>query len=141
MTIQDLPTLNACLNTLSAVFLTIGFVKIRKGQKIAHRNSMIAALCTSALFLTFYLIYHYNVGHTSFQDPSWFRPYYLVVLASHVILAAAIVPLILITVIWAAKGKFEKHRKIARWTWPLWMYVSVTGVLVYFLLYHIFPQG
>ena len=140
MSIENLPTINACLNTLSAIFLTIGFVHIKAGRKEAHRNMMVAALITSALFLVCYLIYHYFARHTTFTEPQWFRPYYLALLASHVILAIAIVPLVLITVIHAAKGRFEKHKKVARWTWPLWMYVSVTGVIVYLILYHIFPQ-
>lgn len=141
MSLSDLPAVNASLNLASAILLTAGFVFIKRGRKNAHRNCMIAALVTSTLFLTCYLIYHANVGHTRFIDPPWFRPIYLILLATHVILAMVIVPLILVTLYRAIRARFESHKKIARWTWPLWMYVSVTGVLVYLILYHIFPQG
>lgn len=140
MTLADLPALNACLNSTSAIFLTLGYFFIRRGNKVAHRNCMVTALCTSAIFLTSYLIYHYNVGHTRFVNPAWFRPYYLLILFTHLVLAIVIVPLVLMTVMRAFKGKFEKHKKIARWTLPIWIYVSVTGVVIYFLLYQIFPQ-
>ena len=141
MTAHDLPAVNATLNGLSAVFLTLGFIFIKRGNKIAHRNCMMAALTTSAIFLTCYLTYHFTVKTlTHFVEPQWFRPFYLALLASHTILAAVILPLIIASVIFAAKQNFERHKKIARWTWPLWMYVSVTGVLVYLLLYQIFPQ-
>ena len=141
MTAHDLPAVNATLNGLSAVFLAAGFVFIKRGNKIAHRNCMISAVCTSALFLGCYLTYHVMVKTlTEFHDPAWFKPFYLTILATHTILAAVIVPLILVT-LWRAKTQnFEAHKKIARWTWPLWMYVSVTGVVIYLLLYRIFPQ-
>ncbi|HEY5041438.1 MAG TPA: DUF420 domain-containing protein [Verrucomicrobiae bacterium] len=146
MNIHDLPAVNAMLNGLSAVFLTAGFVFIKRGNKIAHRNCMISAFITSIIFLTCYLIYHgyrywvLHIGPTRFLEPAWFKPIYLTILGTHTILAMVIVPLILIT-LWRAKmERFEAHKKIARWTWPLWMYVSVTGVIVYFLLYQIFPQ-
>ncbi len=141
MTVHDLPAVNATLNGLSAVLLTGGFIAIKTGRKIAHRNCMIAAFCTSAIFLGCYLTYHIMVKTvTHFVDPAWFRPYYLTLLATHTILAVAIVPMILITLNRARKQQFEAHKKIARWTWPLWMYVSVTGVVIYLLLYQIFPQ-
>lgn len=140
MTVQDLPAVNACLNGLSTVFLTVGFVMIRRKNVPAHRACMVCALISSVVFLTCYVIYHAQVGHTSFRDPAWFRPIYLVFLASHVLLAVAIVPMVLVTVYRAARGRFDKHKRIARWTWPLWMYVSVTGVVIYLLLYKIFPQ-
>ena len=140
MTLQDLPALNAALNATSTCFLITGYVLIRKGHKTAHRNLMIAALVTSALFLTSYLVYHYQVGHTKFLKPEWARPYYLLLLFTHLVLAIAIVPMIIATVIFAAKQRWEKHKKLARWTWPAWLYVSATGVLIYFLLYHIWPQ-
>jgi uncharacterized membrane protein YozB (DUF420 family) len=140
MTISDLPTLNACLNGSSAVLLAFGYAMIRKGRAEAHRNCMIAAFITSSVFLVCYLVYHYYAGRTVFRDPAWFRPWYLTLLISHTILAVAILPLILITLRLAVKKRFEAHKKIARWTWPLWMYVSVTGVVVYLILYHIFPQ-
>jgi uncharacterized membrane protein YozB (DUF420 family) len=141
MTVHDLPAVNASLNGLSAVFLTAGFVFIKRGNKIAHRNCMISAFCTSVIFLACYLTYHASVKTvTHFVDPAWFRPIYLAILLTHTILAVVIVPMILITLNRALREKFDAHKKIARWTWPLWMYVSVTGVVVYLLLYQIFPQ-
>jgi putative membrane protein len=146
MTPLDLPVVNATLNGLSAIFLTLGFIFIKRGNKIAHRNCMITAFCTSAVFLVCYLTYHTYLavvlhrGPTRFIDPAWFRPIYLTILISHTILAAAIVPMILITLSRALKERFDRHKVIARWTWPLWMYVSVTGVVIYLLLYQIFPQ-
>ncbi len=141
MTVQDLPALNATLNSLSALLLFTGWVFIRRGQKRAHRNCMIAALCTSALFLASYLTYHY-LSHTvtRFVEPAWFRPIYLGILLTHTVLAVVILPLIAMTVFRAARGQFDRHQRIARWTWPLWLYVSVTGVVIYLLLYQIFPQ-
>lgn len=142
MSLTDLPAVNACFNALSAILLTFGFVFIRKGRKEAHRNCMITALCTSTLFLAGYLTYHFTVRTvTHFTDPAWFRPFYLALLLTHTVLAAVILPLVIITVTFAARRRFASHRKIARWTWPLWMYVSVTGVVIYLLLYQIFPQG
>jgi putative membrane protein len=144
---HDLPAVNASLNGLSAVFLTAGFVCIRKKNKTAHRNCMVAAFVTSIFFLACYLTYHgyravvLHQGPTRFENPLWFRPIYLTILTTHTILAMVIVPMILITLWRAKKERFELHKKIARWTWPLWMYVSVTGVAVYFLLYQIFPQA
>ena len=146
MTIHDLPAVNATLNGLSAVLLALGFFFIKRGHKIAHRNCMISAFCTSVIFLGCYLTYHgylalvLHQGPTRFLNPAWFRPVYLTILLTHTILAAAIVPLILVTLHRARKQQFEAHKKIARWTWPLWMYVSVTGVVIYLLLYRIFPQ-
>jgi len=141
MTVHDLPASNATFNGLAGVFLAFGYYFIRRGNKIAHRNCMIAAVCSSALFLAGYLTYHFTVkGVTHFRDPAWFRPIYLTLLITHLILAIVILPLILITLRFAIKGRFESHRKIARWTWPLWMYVSVTGVMIYYLLYIKFPQ-
>ena len=146
MTMHDLPAVNAALNGLSAVLLALGFFFIQRGNKIAHRNCMISAFCTSVVFLGCYLTYHgylaivLHQGPTRFLNPAWFRPVYLTILLTHTILAAAIVPLILVTLHRARKQQFEAHKKIARWTWPLWMYVSVTGVVIYLLLYRIFPQ-
>ena len=141
MTIQDLPIVNACLNALATVFLMLGFVYIKKGNKTAHRNCMVSAFVTSAVFLTCYLIYHFSTEVvTKFVEPQWFRPIYFVLLFTHVVLAVVILPLIFITLSRALKERFDQHRKIARWTWPLWMYVSITGVLIYLLLYQIFPQ-
>ena len=140
MTFSDLPAINACLNSLSTIFLTLGFIFIRQKKIEAHRNCMIAAFCTSTLFLVSYLTYHHYAGRTEFKDPQWFRPIYLAILATHTVLAMAIVPLVLMTLNRSFKARYELHKKIARWTWPIWMYVSVTGVLIYFLLYQIFPQ-
>ena len=140
MSLSDLPAVNACLNGISTVFLTFGYVFIKKGRKVAHRNCMIGAVVTSALFLTCYLIYHYNAGRTDFLNPQWFRPYYLFILATHIVLAMVIVPMVLTTVALAAFQKWESHKRIARWTWPIWMYVSITGVAIYLLLYQVFPQ-
>ena len=146
MSLGDLPAINACLNGLSAVFLTVGYAFIRRGNKPAHRNCMITAFATSTIFLACYLTYHigmrlhYGKGHTEFHEPAWFRPIYLAILFSHLALAVVIVPLALITLHRAVKGRFDLHKKIARWTWPIWMYVSVTGVVIYLVLYQIFPQ-
>ena len=141
MSFTDLPHVNASLNTLSTVFLTLGFIYIRRGNREAHRRCMLSALTTSSLFLVGYLVYHFNAGRTVFADPAWFRPYYLGILLTHTILAVVIVPLVIVTFVRALRERFDKHKKIARWTWPLWMYVSITGVLIYVLLYHLFPQG
>lgn len=140
MTLSDLPAINATLNATSTVFLVLGFIFIRQKKIIPHRNCMIAAFCTSVIFLTCYLIYHFNVPRTTFDKEHWFRPFYLTILLTHTVLAVVIVPMILMTLSRALKARYELHKKIARWTWPLWMYVSVTGVLIYFLLYQIFPQ-
>ena len=140
MSISDLPAVNACLNSLSALFLTAGFIFIRRKNTPAHRNCMISAFVTSTVFLICYLVYHAYAGRTTFKDPAWFRPIYLTILLTHTVLAVVIVPLILMTLSRALKQRFELHKKIARWTWPIWMYVSVTGVVIYLLLYQIFPQ-
>ena len=135
MTLRDLPALNATLNAISFVFLVTGYVLIRRGRREAHRNCMVAALITSALFLTSYVIYHFNVGSVPFQKTGWIRMVYFAVLIPHVIFAAAIVPLVVITVSRALSRRYDKHRRIARWTLPLWLYVSITGVIVYLMLY------
>jgi putative membrane protein len=135
------PAVNATLNGLSAILLAAGFVCIKNKSIPAHRACMLSAFVTSALFLVCYLTYHIFFHHlTRFEKPAWFRPIYLTILTSHTILAVVIVPMIFITLNHALKERFDRHRKIARWTWPLWMYVSVTGVLVYWLLYQKFPQ-
>jgi putative membrane protein len=146
MTIMDLPAVNGSLNGLSAVLLSAGYVFIRRKNRTAHRNCMIAAFVSSTIFLGCYITYHSYLGFvlhrgpTRFVDPAWFRPIYLAILISHTLLAIAILPLVFMTLSRALKQRYDLHRKIARWTWPLWMYVSVTGVLIYFLLYQIFPQ-
>lgn len=140
MTINDLPAVNASLNALATVFLTLGYIFIKQQKPAAHRNCMIAALATSVVFLACYLTYHFTVAAvTKFQGQGIVRPIYFFILITHIILAVVIVPLILMTLSRALKQRFELHKKIARWTWPLWMYVSVTGVLVYLMLYQWFP--
>ena len=141
MSLSDLPALNACLNAASTVLLTIGYIFIKQGRQNAHRNCMVGALITSTLFLACYLVYHYNAGRTTFRDPQWFRPYYLISLLTQTVLAIAIVPMVMVTVFHALRKKWDSHKRLARWTWPVWMYVSVTGVLIYLLLYQIFPQS
>ena len=138
--ISYLPHLNACLNTTSALFLIAGYRFIRAGFVRAHRNCQIAALVTSTLFLISYLTYHYYHGDTPFTGQGIVRPFYFAILITHVILAIVIVPLVMITVYRAARGDFIRHRRIARWTLPLWLYVSVTGVIVYLMLYRIYPS-
>jgi putative membrane protein len=141
MSANDLPACNAFFNGMAAVFLTAGFIFIRRKNRAAHQKCMIAAVCSSVLFLIGYLTYHFGFhGLTKFQNPAWFRPIYLTLLLTHTVLAATIVPLILLTLTRAFRERFDAHRKIARWTWPLWMYVSVTGVVIYWLLYIKFPQ-
>jgi len=138
--ISFLPHLNALLNSTSAVLLVSGFRFIRLGRIQAHRNCQLAALFTSTLFLVSYLTYHYYHGSTRFTGQGMVRPVYFVILLTHTILAVVIVPLILITLYRAARGDFDRHRRIARWTLPLWLYVSVTGVIVYLMLYQIYPS-
>lgn len=140
MDLSIFPPLNAVLNGLSTVLLIAGFVFIRRGDKTRHRACMLGALGTSTLFLVCYLVYHAQAGRTVFRDPAWFRPIYLAILASHTLLAVVIVPLVFATVFNAIRGRFETHRRLARWTWPIWLYVSFTGVLIYLLLYQVFKQ-
>jgi len=130
--------LNASLNGLSAVLLAGGYLAIRAGKRETHKRFMISAFVVSCAFLASYLIYHYRVGSIPFQGRGWIRPVYFTLLISHTILAAAIVPLILVTLRRALLERFDKHRKIAQWTLPLWFYVSVTGVIIYILLYQIY---
>ena len=137
---SSLPAVNATLNGLSAILLLAGFRYIRRGNRVAHERCMKSAVAASVLFLICYLTYHFKAGRTVFTDPPWFRPIYLTLLLTHTILAVTIIPLIIITFTRALRERFDEHRKIARWTWPLWMYVSVTGVIIYLLLYQIFPQ-
>jgi putative membrane protein len=132
------PVINASLNGASTVLLLVGRWFIARRRIAAHRGTMITAVITSALFLTSYLYYHAHVGSVRFQGTGWSRPVYFTVLISHVILAIVIVPLVIITLTRALRERFDRHRAIARWTFPLWLYVSVTGVLVYFMLYHWF---
>jgi uncharacterized membrane protein YozB (DUF420 family) len=135
VSISDLPALNASLNALASLFLLAGFVFVRQKRVEAHRLCMLAALATSVLFLASYVVYHGNIGSRPFTGTGPIRVVYFAILISHVILAIAIVPLVLITVSRALARRFDQHRRIARITWPLWMYVSITGVLVYLMLY------
>jgi uncharacterized membrane protein YozB (DUF420 family) len=137
MTIADLPALNATLNATSAILLTIGWVLIRRGRWRQHRAFMIAAFCTSVLFLISYLTYHAHIGSKHFPGQGTIRLVYFTILLTHTVLAALIVPLILITLSRALSSRFDKHRAIARWTLPLWIYVSITGVVVYVMLYRL----
>ena len=140
MTLSDLPPINASLNALSAIFLGFGFLFIRRKNIPAHRKCMTAAFATSTVFLACYLTYHLSVKVvTKFSGQGWIRPFYFTLLISHVFLAMLILPLAIITLSRALRARFDLHRKIARWTWPIWMYVSVTGVLVYLMLYQLYP--
>ena len=141
MTVSDLPALNASLNGLSAIFIFTGWIFIKRGRRIPHIVCMVAALATSALFLASYLTYHYLKGGrvTKFAYDGWPRDVYIPLLASHTILAMVVLPMVVLTVIPALRARYDKHKRIARWTFPVWLYVSVTGVLVYFWLYQWFP--
>ena len=140
MNLHDLPALNAGLNSTSAVLLVSGFLCIRRHHIAAHRACMVGALVASCLFLVSYLTYHSQVGTTRFTGQGWIRPVYFSILASHTLLAAAIVPLVLLTLRRALRQDFVRHARLARWTLPLWLYVSVTGVVIYVLLYHVVPS-
>ena len=135
------PALNASLNGTSAVLLLTGRFLIARGRIAAHRACMIAAVVASLLFLGCYLYFHAKVGNIRFLGQGWSRPVYFSILISHTTLAAVIVPLAVITLNRGLRARYAKHRAIARWTWPLWMYVSVTGVVVYFMLYQWFPHS
>ena len=137
VSVTDLPAVNASLNAISTVLLLTGYAFIRRGERQKHKACMIAALVTSTLFLTSYVIYHAQVGSVPFKGTGWIRTVYFAVLIPHVILAAAIVPPILITASRGLSAKYDKHRRIARWTLPLWLYVSITGVIVYLMLYQL----
>jgi len=138
MTIADLPALNASLNALASVFLVVGYILVRSGRRDAHKRCMLLALTTSALFLTSYVIYHANAGSVAFRGVGAIRVVYFVVLIPHVILAATILPLALLTAARGLRGDYGRHVRVARWTLPLWLYVSVTGVIVYLMLYHLY---
>jgi len=137
--IPYLPHVNALLNSASALLLITGYFFIRRMRVKAHRNCQVSAVVTSTLFLISYLTYHYYHGATRFPGQGLVRAGYFTILISHTILAIVIVPMVLVTLSRAVRGDFERHRKIARWTLPLWIYVSVTGVVVYLMLYHFYP--
>jgi len=137
MNLSDLPTLNAILNSISAVFLILGFRYIKNNDQQSHKKFMISALVVSALFLISYVIYHYNIPSTPYPYHGWTRPVYFAILIPHIILAAVMGPFIIAAVIFAFKGKFETHKKIVKWIWPVWMFVSVSGVVIYLMLYQL----
>jgi putative membrane protein len=139
--IAILPPVQASLNITAATLMTTGYYFIRNGNRSAHKACMISALAVSTLFFIFYLYYHSVVGNIPFAGEGMIRPIYFTVLTTHVILAAAIVPLVITTVVFVLRGKFDRHRKIARWTLPIWLYVSVTGVVIYLLAFHIYPRA
>lgn len=135
MTVADLPSVNATLNGVSTVLLIFGYVYIRKGRRDVHMRFMIGALVSSAAFLTTYLIYHYHAGSVPYPKFDWTRPLYFSILIPHVILAGLMTPFILTGVIFAARRRFDRHRRLMRWVWPVWLFVSITGVIVYLMLY------
>lgn len=135
MEIADLPTLNAGLNAVALTALSLGLYWIRRGEKGRHRACMLAALAASAAFLVSYVVYHFHVGSVPYTGLGWKRTVYFTILITHILLAPAVVPMAGVTVWRAWKGRFRRHRRIARWTWPVWMYVSVTGILIYWMLY------
>jgi putative membrane protein len=134
--IADLATVNAGLNASAAVLIGAGFYFIKQRKIQAHKTCMLAAMAVSALFLISYLTYHYNVGSVRFTKQGWIRDIYFPLLITHTVLAAVVLPMALRTLFLAIKGRFANHRRIAKWTFPVWMYVSVTGVVVYLMLYH-----
>ncbi len=136
-----LPPLQAALNMIAAGLVGAAYFHIRRGNREAHKACMIAALVVSALFLTSYFYYHHTVGYVPFAGQGLIRPFYFFILVSHILLAALIVPLILITVGFMVGHRHEQHRRLARWTLPIWMYVSVTGVLIYLFAFQFYPPG
>ncbi len=139
--VSDLPHVNAALNAASAVFLGAGYAFIRKGDRKRHRACMLAALAISAAFLVSYLIYHFNSGLAKFGGVGVIRPIYFAILIAHVLVAVVITALVPITVWRALTGNFPAHQRLARWTWPLWMYVAVSGVVVYVMAVHLYPYA
>jgi len=137
MNVSDLPALNATLNGVAGILLSFGYAFIRRGQRAAHRACMLAACATSALFLVSYVVYHANAGSKPFPGTGPARAVYFVILITHVVLAAVILPMSLVTLTRALRGRFDRHVRIARWTLPIWLYVSVTGVVVYWMLYRL----
>ena len=137
MTFRDLPTLNAVLNATAALLLLAGWWLIRRGRRDAHRVAMLSAFSVSALFLASYLVYHYEVGSVRFTGQGPLRALYFAVLVSHTVLAVVIVPLVLLALTRALRGRFDAHRAVARWTLPLWLWVSLSGVAVYWMLYRL----
>ncbi|MEX2602160.1 MAG: DUF420 domain-containing protein [Balneolaceae bacterium] len=130
----NLPALNALLNSASAILIMTGYSAIRRGNYLLHMRLMMSAFVTSSLFLISYLIYHFYTGHTPFPGEGWIRPAYFTILISHIILSAFVLPLVLTSFYFAWSGKFGTHRRVSKWTLPVWLYVSVTGVLIFFIL-------
>jgi uncharacterized membrane protein YozB (DUF420 family) len=141
VSLTDLPALNATLNAVSALLICTGLVLIKRGRRDAHRKAMLGAVTSSTLFLASYLYYHFHAGTTRFQGTGIARTVYFTILGSHTVLAAAVPFLVAITVILALRGRFDRHRAWARWTAPIWLYVSVTGIAVYVMLYHLYPSA
>ncbi len=141
ISLSELPLLNAFLNTTSAILLLVGHQFIRRGKTSFHKKFMISAFVASSLFLVSYLVYHYEHGSQHFQGQGWIRSIYFLILGTHTILAAIIVPLVLMTLRRGIKSDYAGHKRIARWTYPIWLYVSVTGVIIYLMLYQLFPGG
>ena len=139
ISVGDLPAINASLNAVSGVLILFGYGAIRKRRVAVHRAFMLAAFVTSTLFLVSYVTYHIQAGSRSFAGPGWLRPIYLTMLISHIILAVGLLPLVIVTIIRAWRGRIEAHRRLARWTFPIWLYVSITGVLIYTTLYRWWP--
>jgi len=135
ISLTDLPVLNATLNGLSFLILMLGFYFIKNKKVTAHKTCMLTALSVSVLFLISYLTYHFNVGSVRYTKQGWVRPVYFTILFTHTVLAITLVPMVSVTLFRALKERFDKHRKIAQWTLPVWMYVSVTGVVIYLMLY------
>jgi putative membrane protein len=137
MTIRDLPTLNALLNLTSAVLLFTGRIEIKRFKPDYHKKIMITAMVSSLLFLTSYIIYHANVGSVPYSHHDWTRPLYFAILIPHVTLAGVMLPFILLAIYYAFRKRFERHRRLVRLVWPVWMFVSVSGIAVYLMLYHL----
>ncbi len=137
MNATDLPGLNATLNFISTVFLTLGYVNVKRNRPDVHKTCMVAALISSGLFLISYVIYHYQVGSVPYPHFDWTRPVYFAILIPHIILAALMAPFIVAAVRFAIRGDFKKHTMITRFLWPVWMFVSLSGIVVYFMLYHL----
>ena len=137
--IPYLPHFQAILNTCAALLLGAGYHYIKNKNKNAHQKCMVSALIVSTIFLASYLTYHEAVGYQPFEGQGWIRPIYFTFLFSHIILSGVAVPMILVTVFYAAKGNFTKHPRVARWTLPVWLYISITGVIVYVLAFHVYP--
>lgn len=137
MSYSDLPAINAILNTLSASLLILAYRFIRQKNIQAHKRTMLAVVATSSLFLISYVVYHYNHGSQPFQGTGWIRTVYFVILISHTVLAMVNLPMVLVTLTRGLKGTYESHKKIAKWTFPIWLYVSLTGVVIYLLLYQL----